>query len=134
MGRVGIGTRARPFERIATLLDLAAQVARRARGAAQIFELVVMRLEILERDAPVLDRRVRGQEARTVALRQMRAQHEVGRQETPGLRIPVHPAPTHAVRWHEGAPGADRQRLLLCLLRKVKVVWAGRRNSSWRMR
>ena len=64
-----IGPRARAFERVAAVLDLALEVAGRARGAAQIFELVVVRLELVIGDAPVLDRHVLGQKARAVTLR-----------------------------------------------------------------
>ena len=57
-----IGPRARALERIAAVLDLAVEIAGRARGAAQILELIVMRLEIVVGDAPILDGHVLRQE------------------------------------------------------------------------
>ena len=56
------------------------------------------------------------QERRAVALGQVRLQHEVGRQEAPGLGVPVHAAAADAVRRHERAPTADRQRGLVHLV------------------
>ena len=56
------------------------------------------------------------QERRAVAFGQMRLQHEVRRQEAPRLRVPVHAAAADAVRRHERAPVADRQRGLVHLV------------------
>ena len=85
-------------------------------GAAEIFEAIVMRLELVIGDAPILDRHVLRQEAGAVAFGEMRARDEVRRQKPPGLRIPVHAAAADAVRRHEGAPAADRQRRLVHLV------------------
>ena len=75
-----------------------------------------MGFDLLVGDAPILDRHVLRQKTGAVALSQMRAQHEVGRQESPRLAIPVHAATADTVRRHEGAPGADRQRRLVHLV------------------
>ena len=114
--RIGIGPRARSLERIAAFENLPFQIACRARRPAKIFELVVMRLEVVIGDATVLDRHVVGQKIRAISLRQMRLEDEVGRQEAPGLRVPVDAPAADAVRRHERAPGADRQRLLAHLV------------------
>ena len=62
--RIGILARARAFERIAAVLLLAVQIAGLAADAAEIFELVVIRLELVIGDAPVLDRHAFRQNAR----------------------------------------------------------------------
>src|SRR5580765_1116635 len=88
--RIGVRSRTRSLEGIAAVLDLALKVSGRATGAAEVLEPVVVRLEFLVSDAPVLDGHVGRQKLRAVALQQVRAQHEVRRQESPGLRVPVH--------------------------------------------
>jgi hypothetical protein len=58
--RIGILARTPAFERIAAVHDPAIEIARLAADAAQIFELVEMRLELVVTHAPVLDRHVFG--------------------------------------------------------------------------
>ena len=116
LGRIRIGPRARSFEGIAAVDDLALEVAGLSASAAEIFEAVVIRLELVIGDAPVLDRHVLGQKAGAVAFGQVGAQDEVGRQESPRLGIPVHAAAADAVGRHESAPGSDRQRRLVHLV------------------
>ncbi len=111
-----IGARARAFERIAAPLDISLEIAGGAGGAAHIFEPVVMRLDVLPGDAPVLDGHVVGQEFLAVALGEMRAQDEIGRQEAPGLGVPVDAGAADAVAEHKGAPVAHRQRGLARLV------------------
>ena len=77
--RSGIGPRARTLERVSAVQDLPLQIARLPGRAAEVLKLVVVRLEVLIGDAPILDRHVGRQEARAVALRQMCLQHEVAR-------------------------------------------------------
>src|SRR5262249_40881269 len=108
--RIGVRTRARTLERIAALLDRPAQIAGLPASAAEIFERVVVGLEVVVGDAPILNRHVFRQEGGAVTLREVRAQDEIARQEAPGLRIPVHAAAADAVRRHERAPAADRER------------------------
>ena len=57
--RVGIFARARRLERIAAGLDLSLDVAGLAADTAEIFEAVVIRLELVVGDAPILDRQLR---------------------------------------------------------------------------
>ena len=79
-------------------------------------KLIVMRLEIVVSYAPILDCHVFGKKTGAVTLSQMGASNEVGRQESPGLRVPVHAAAADAVWRHESAPGTDRQRGLVHLV------------------
>src|ERR1700722_19421366 len=99
-----VRSRARALERITALLDLSTQIPCGARRATQILESIVVRLEILVRDTPVLDRHVLGQKGGAITLREVGLEHEIRRQEAPGLRIPVHPAAPDPVRRHERAP------------------------------
>src|SRR6266571_597182 len=59
---------ARRLERIAAGLYHAADVSRLARDRRRVFELVVIRLELVVGDAPVLDRHVGGDVLLAVAL------------------------------------------------------------------
>ena len=113
-----VGPRARAFERIAALLDLAVEVSGGARCAAQIFELIVMRLEVVVGDAPILDGHVLRQELFAITLGQMRAQHEVARQKAERLGVPVQATAADAVAEHERAPVAHRQRRLAGIVAK----------------
>src|SRR5665213_3934198 len=75
-----------------------------------------MRLKVLIGDAPILDRHVLWDERRAVTLGEMRLEYEIARQEPPRLGVPMHTAAADAVRRHERAPGADRQRCLVHLV------------------
>ena len=78
IGGCGYSLAARSFERIAAFLDLAAQIAGLAGDAEQLLERLVIRLELVIRDAPVLDRhRPRGNRCGAVAFDQTRAQLRV---------------------------------------------------------
>src|ERR1700755_2437579 len=92
---------ARAFEGVAALHDLALDVSCGARRSAEVFEAVVMRLELAVRDAPVLDRHVRRQEVLAVAFGEVRLEDEVARQEAPHFRVPVHAATLEAGWRHE---------------------------------
>ena len=91
--RIGVRPRARSLEGIAAFEDLTLQIARGARRPTKIFELVIVRLEIIVGDAKVLDRHVVGQKFRAISLRQMRLENEVGWQEPERLRVPVEATP-----------------------------------------
>jgi hypothetical protein len=93
-------------------LNLALDVSGRARRAAQIFKLIVVRLKLVVGDAPVLNRHVFRQEARAVTFGQMRARQEITWQKTEGLGVPMQATAADAVAEHEGAPVANRQRRL----------------------
>src|SRR6267154_6848892 len=84
-----IRPRTRPLERIAALLDFVAQVARRSRRAAEIFERIVVRLQVVIGDAPILNGHILWKKRCAVSLGQMSLQHEIGRQEAPGFRVPM---------------------------------------------
>ena len=124
LGRRRIGARPRSLERIAKRLLLPLQVPGGSRRAAQMFECIEMRLELVVGDAPVLDRHVRGQEFRAVTLGQVRFQYEIGRQKAPGLRVPVQARATDAIGHQKRAPGADRQRRL------PRIIAKGERRLS----
>src|SRR6202034_3527407 len=102
--------RARAFERIAAGLFLAADIAGLAGGAAQLFETIVIGFDLLVAQRPVLDRHVGRQEALAVTLLEMAAAAKIGRQEAPGLAVPVDARPADAVAGQEARPLADRQR------------------------
>ena len=110
---VGIVVGPRAFERIAPSDHLAAQIAGLAGGAAQLFEPVVMRLQVVIGDAPVLDRHVVRNGVAAVPRRQMRTQHELARQEAPGDAVPVGTGAAEAVADRGDIPLAHRQRHLV---------------------
>src|SRR3984893_5984179 len=66
-----IVARPRPFEWVSAVLDAALDVSRPAAGAAEILEAIVVRLELVVGDAPVLDRELWIDEAPAVALLEM---------------------------------------------------------------
>ncbi len=88
--RVRIGPRPGRLERVAARLDLPAQVACDPRCPDVVLERVVVLLELVVLDGPVLDRRARGQPLRPVALDDVRAVVEVRLHEAPELTRPVH--------------------------------------------
>ena len=104
---------ARALVGVATRLDDAVQIAGLARDPAQVLESVVIGLEIVVGDAPVLDRHVLRNEVRSVALDGMAPHLEIGRQEAPRLSVPVHARAAGAGRRPERAQLAHRQRRLL---------------------
>jgi hypothetical protein len=59
---------ARSFERVAAVLDCPAQVAGLARGAAELFEAVEMRLQLVIGDTEILDRQIGGDRVAAIAL------------------------------------------------------------------
>ena len=103
---------ARRLEGIAARLDLAAQIAGLAGDRRRVFELVVIGLELVIGDAPVLDRHVLGNEALAVALLVERAHLELHVGPAPGVAAPVHARAADALARQERAEAAHRQRLL----------------------
>jgi MFS family permease len=101
-----------PNSSVATL-PLAFAVAGLAGAAAQVLELVVVRLEIVVRDAPVLDRHVDRDEPRAVAVGRVLADDEVGGQEAPRLPVPVDAGAARAGAGTERAEMTHRQRDLV---------------------
>lgn len=77
-GRIGVWARAPWLERIAARLQLALEVACKARRANQVVEAVVVRFEFVVRERPVLRRQVGVEDARAIALVVVAAQLEVG--------------------------------------------------------
>src|SRR5262249_37797804 len=94
---VGIVVVARTLEDVAALDLLAAQVSGLARGAAELLEAIVIRLEIVVGDAPSLDGHVFRDRGASVACGQMAAQHEFARTEPPGNAVPVRAGAADAV-------------------------------------
>ena len=72
-----------------------------------------MGLEVVKGNAPILDGHVRGEEARAIALGEVRFENEIARQEAPSFGVPVQSAAAGAVAEHESAPGAHGQRGLI---------------------
>ena len=114
----GYGRERAPSNGLPPFWILPLKITGRARRAAEIFEVIVVRLKIIVGDAPILNRHVFRQKLFAVALRQMRTSHEVARQEAKRLRIPVQPTAADAVAEHEGAPVPHRQRRLVGVVAK----------------
>ena len=103
-------TLARAFEKIAAGLLGALDVAGLAGDAGDIFEPVVIRLEIFVADGPILDLMTFGHDAFAVALDHVRANAEIIGKEAPGLAVPVHAGAADPVAGQKAAPFADRKR------------------------
>ena len=109
-GGVRVRPAARALERVAARDDLPVQVARLAGGADVVLERVVVRLELVVGDAPVLDGAALGDLLLAVALDHVRAVAEVGRQEAPELARPVHHRAAESLTRVERAVLPHRQR------------------------
>ncbi len=103
---------ARRLEGIAAGLDRAAQIAGLSGDRRGVLELVVIGLELVIGDAPVLDRHVLGNEALAVALLVERAHLELHVGPPPGVAAPVHAGAADALARQERAEPAHRQRFL----------------------
>src|SRR5437763_13383959 len=66
LGRIGVRTRTRPLEGIATVDDLTFDVAGLARRTAEIFKTIVVRLKVVIGDTPILDRHILRNESSAV--------------------------------------------------------------------
>jgi hypothetical protein len=80
---------ARPFEHVAAGNLLAAQVARLAGDAADLFEVIVIRFELVIADREILDCHFGGNGVLAVAHLEVAAQIVVGRHEPPCRAVPV---------------------------------------------
>ena len=128
--RHGIRPRARPLEDVAARIDGALDVAGLARDAHLVLDLVVVRLELLEAERPVFDRRALRHARRAVALRGLAHHLEVPRVEPPRLRPVVQRRAADGVhhRMAAGARGvglgvgAMRRHFLLRLLHRLRPV------------
>ncbi len=103
---------ARRLERIAALLDLALDVAGLAGDRRGVFEPVVIGLELVVGDAPVLDRHVVGDEFLAVALLVHGADLELHVGPAPGVAAPVRARAAHALARQERPQPPHRQRFL----------------------
>src|ERR1700722_9074539 len=81
--RIRIPPRARPFKRIATGLDDAAQIAGLSRNTAGVLELIVIGFQLVISDGPILDGRMFRECLLTIA----------GKGPTANLEIPRSLAP-----------------------------------------
>ena len=124
--RQRIATLACTFERVAAGLLHAADIAGGAGNAAQVFEAVVVRLQFVVCNAPVLQVHGFGDELPAVALLGMRADLEVLRQEAPALTVPVHARATDAGGGEERAQVAHRQRGLVGAVAEGERLALGR--------
>ena len=112
--RIRVVIAARPLERVAAFADVAPQVARRAADAADLLEIVEMRLQLLIGDAVVLHRHPLGQ--RAIAFLVMAFRDEIRWQETVSLAVPMHARAAHSVARQEGPPVPHRQRRLCAVV------------------
>src|SRR5207302_5372010 len=108
--RVRVLARARTLERVAAGDDLAVEIAGLAADAVEILEAVVVALELVVGDAPVLAGAVFRKLALAVARERAAARLEVPGQEAPGEPAPVHRGAAHALAGAERAELAHRQR------------------------
>ena len=112
--RRGIFVRASALEGIAAGLNLALQIARFAAGPAYFVELIIVGLELVISDAPILHGEiVVGDRLLAVALLVVALGEKVGGQEAPNLTVPVHAAAADAGAEQEGTQMAHRQRVLI---------------------
>ena len=91
--RVGIFARPRRLERVPAGLNPALDVARLAAHADKLLEPVVMGLELVISDAPILDRQFRPagvEKLLAVALQKVRAINKVRDLRAEALAVPVH--------------------------------------------
>jgi hypothetical protein len=107
-GLVRIFVAAWAFKDIAAFNPLAAQIACLAGGAAQALEVVIVRLDVVIADAPVLDRHVLRDCVATIALRQMTAQDKFARQKTPSDAVPVRAGTAETIANGRDVPLAHR--------------------------
>src|SRR5215207_5247427 len=112
----------RAFEWVSPLLDLAAEVACLAGYPEHLLVLIVVRLQLVVGDAPVLDGGVLGKEVRAVALFEVRAILEKVGQEAPGDSVPVDHRASDTIAGQERAVLSHRQRRLVVTVAKGNRV------------
>src|SRR5438093_5007440 len=81
-----IAALARTFERVAVRIDRPADVARLSGYADFMLDAVVVRLELVETERPILDGRSRGNPRRTVSTLRLAHHLEIPRVQPPALR------------------------------------------------
>ncbi len=121
---------ARTFEDVAARIDRALDVAGLARDADFVFHLVVVRLELVEAERPVFDRRSLRHARRAVAPGGLAHDLEVPRVEPPALRPVmqrgaadgVHHRVAAGARGRRGRVDAMGRHLLLRLLHRLRPV------------
>src|SRR4051812_17868355 len=84
-----------------------------------------MRLKIVVGYAPILNGHVRWQKRLTIALGEVRLQHEIAWQKAPHLAIPMNAAAADTVRRHKSSPTPDRKRSLAHPVAKCEreLIW-----------
>ena len=110
--RQRIFARAGRLKRVAARLDLPADVAGLAGNRRRVFEPVVIRLQLVVGDAPVLDRHIGGNEILAVALLVHGAHLELHVGPPPGVAAPMHARSADHLAGQERAEAAHRQRFL----------------------
>ena len=106
--RIFVG--ARPLEHVAARNLRAAQVAGLAGDAADLLEVIVIRLEFVVADGEILDRHLGGNGVAAVTLAEMRLQFVVRRQDPPRQAVPVRARAAKPGAGQERAEPSDRQR------------------------
>src|SRR3984957_19010194 len=104
--------------RIAARLNLALDVARLTAGAEQVLEAIVVWLQIIVGDAPILDGEVRIEKILAVSFARARRQLKIVRLKAVGLAIPMHHGATEARARKKGLPAPNRQSHLRSLVAK----------------
>src|SRR5271170_2927423 len=127
--RVWILARARPFVRIAAWLDLAVQVASLAADAEDFLKLIVVGLDLVPGDAPVLQIAVLGNERCAVGLLDARMHLEIMRQKAARIAAPMCRRAADHLAWLERPHLAHRQRRLRVVVAKCIVS----RARFWKM-
>src|SRR5580704_15448609 len=110
--RIWILARAWPFVRIAARLDLAVQIASLAADAEDFLELVIIGLDVVPGDAPVLQIAVLGNERCAIALLDARAHFEIMRQKAARVAAPMRRRAADHLARLERTHLAHRQRRL----------------------
>ncbi len=104
--RHGVVATARPLENVAARVDLAADVPRLTRHTDRLFHPVVVRLELLEAERPILHGGARGNSPGAVPARRLADDLEVPRVEAPALRPVVQRGAADRVHHRvDGRPG-----------------------------
>jgi hypothetical protein len=95
------------------LLNLAFDVSGLAAGPTEIFEPIVVRLELVIGDAPILNGQVRIDEALAITLLEMGLVDEIDRLKAIRLAIPMHQRAAQTGSRQVSDPSPHRQRGLI---------------------
>src|SRR5450755_1532156 len=110
---VGIIVATGTFKGIATTDQLAAEISGLSRYPAELVEAIIAGLELVVAQRPVLDGHGVRNGLGAVLVRERTSDAEVGGQEAPMQRAPVHAGAADALAGQEGAEASDRQRALV---------------------